>query len=395
MKKPAEFGRLLTEAVYRIAGRDSKSIQIVQDELGYALEGHAGGSAIEYWRKGNVPARNADIVGLARELMRRTDFDRAWLERLLTSAGYNEVVALCDQLRPIAHETTSGQLSSGDFAIDIAPFVVGPPITYCRQFFGRDDEVRRIFSALSRMPLQNVAIVGLQRSGKTSLLHYVRQVTTAPEWQMRNGQRSNWLKQPERYRWIFVDFQDARMRQLESLLRYLLDQLDIPVPEPCNLISFMNSISHNLRLPTVILMDEIGAAIESPELDMPFWWSLRSLGTNQSDGNLAFIVTSHQVPEQHAASYGKPSPFFNIFHRLDIGPLTEAAALELIYSSPRPITRDDARWIVEQSGCWPALVQILCQYHLDAEESGWSTQQWREQALRNLSPYRYLLGESQ
>src|SRR5262245_42184382 len=115
MKKPSEFGRLLTEAVYRIAGRDSMSIQIIQDELGYALEGHAGGSSIEYWRKGNVPARSADIAGLARELMRRTDFDRAWLERLLTSAGYDQVVALCDELRPITLEAARIPASASGF----------------------------------------------------------------------------------------------------------------------------------------------------------------------------------------------------------------------------------------------------------------------------------------
>jgi hypothetical protein len=44
-----QFAQLLTEAVHRIRFRESKTIQIVQDELGYAL-GRDGGSMIEYWR---------------------------------------------------------------------------------------------------------------------------------------------------------------------------------------------------------------------------------------------------------------------------------------------------------------------------------------------------------
>ena len=40
----------------------------------------------------------------------------------------------------------------------------------------------------------------------------------------------------------------------EGLLRYLLDELGMPTPEPCDLISFMNVVSRNLRTPTVILM---------------------------------------------------------------------------------------------------------------------------------------------
>lgn len=33
-----EFARLLTEGVYQISFRESKTIQAIQDELGYALD---------------------------------------------------------------------------------------------------------------------------------------------------------------------------------------------------------------------------------------------------------------------------------------------------------------------------------------------------------------------
>src|SRR5215218_3613305 len=100
MARPKEFGRLLTEAVYRIELSDSKSIQIVQDELGYALERESGGSAIEYWRKGHIPARMVDVERLARVIVQSGALERDWLERFLKSADFAQAAALCDELFP-------------------------------------------------------------------------------------------------------------------------------------------------------------------------------------------------------------------------------------------------------------------------------------------------------
>src|SRR4029079_694800 len=106
---------------------------------------------------------------------------------------------------------------------------------------------------------------------------------------------------------------------------------------------------------------------------------------------LGFVLTSQQAPAQQAREYEKPSPFFNIFQRMDLGPLTADAARELVESSPRPFAAADVEWILEQSGCWPALVQILCSGHLEALELGLTDSAWREEGLRHLAPYQYLL----
>jgi hypothetical protein len=399
MAKPKEFGRLLTEAVYRIELRDSKSIQIVQDELGYALDRESGGSAIEYWRKGHIPARQIDVERLARAVVQRGALGRDWLERFLKSADHMNATALCDELFPSTTATIAPAQPmlarnrweaprTSAFVRELAPFVVGPPILHCRQFFGRQAELKRLFDGVGRFPLQNIALIGQHRSGKTSLLHHIRAITTTTPDQVRPGQRTDWLKQPDRYRWAFVDFQDARMCSRAGLLRYILNELGMPVPKPCDLISFMDVVSRNLRTPAVILMDEIGAALEAPELDMPFWWSMRSLGSNQTDGLLGFVLTSHRPPDQQAHAYGKPSPFFNIFQRLDVGPLTETGARELIGSSPHPFEQLDIDWIIDQSGCWPACLQILCNSLLTALESGMASACWREEGLRQIAPYR-------
>ena len=57
---PTRFADLLTAAIQQIKRREGKPVRVIQDELGYAL-GKAGGSMVEFWRKGNLPARHADL----------------------------------------------------------------------------------------------------------------------------------------------------------------------------------------------------------------------------------------------------------------------------------------------------------------------------------------------
>ena len=379
-RSPERFAQLLTQAVHKIRIRESKmvkkTIRIVQDELGYAL-GKEGGSCIEYWRKGHVPAAADDVENLAGELVKRGGLNQHEFEQFLHSAGHSDPTGLGHELFHIE---------------ELAPFIVGPPITHPRQFFGRERELGRIFSVWKRFPLQNTAVIGLHRSGKTSLLRYLANITTASPVQLRPGQYTDWLPQPERYRWVLVDFQDARMSHQERLLRYLLIKLDMPVPNPCDLNGFMDIVSQHLQTPTIILMDEIGAGLASPELDQQFWWSLRSLGSNYTDGKLGFLLTAHEVATLLAHEYGKPSPFFNIFgHTLTLGPLTDPEAQELIASSPKPFSPADIAWILAQSGRWPALLQILSHTRLTTLEEGQTDDTWREEGLRRIAPYSYLL----
>lgn len=271
-----------------------------------------------------------------------------------------------------------------------SPFVIGPPITEPHQFFGHEYILKRIFDVWKYTPLQHIAIVGLKRSGKTSLLHYLRHIIDTPPEKLRPGQRNDWLMPG--YQWVFVDFQDPRMCYQESLLRHILIELDMPVPEPTDLVSFMEVVDNYLEIPTLILLDEIGAGLASPDLDEQFWWGLRSLGSNHAGGKLGFLFTAHQAPEDILVNDEKPSPFFNIFgHVLNLGPFTEAEALELIASSPQPFENKDIKWILAESDCWPVLLQILCHSRLTALEEDRHNNAWQKEALRRMKPYRYLL----
>jgi len=277
---------------------------------------------------------------------------------------------------------------------ETSPFITGNPITHPRYFFGRQKELKRLFDLLKRRPLQNAAIIGKRRSGKTSLLHYLKNITTTPTEQLRPGQKSDWLGHPENYRWIFVDFQDSRLQNREGLLRYILESLKMSVPNPCDLDRFMDAVSSNLRQPTVILLDEIGAGLQRcPDLDDGFWESLRSLATNQTNGNLGFVLATPESPIELAHSTGHSSPFFNIFgYTANLGALTEAEARELIASSPMPFPDGDVEWILTQSERWPLLLQILCReclFSLEHEE----LDDWQAEGLRQIEPFRDLLDD--
>jgi hypothetical protein len=402
-KSAHKFAQLLTQAVRRISLLDDRKIQIVQDELGYALGRDAGGSSIEYWRKGHIPARLDEVEQLARELAQRGGLtDAAGMEQFLIAADHPNPGSVVREMLP---QLQTGQSHSTIIRADndvLHPtpsleehptFLAGPPITHPYYFFGREREVRRLFNLLKRRPLQNGAIIGPRRSGKTSLLNYLARITTFPAGQLRPGQHADWLPNPQQYRWILVDFQDSRLGSREGLLRYLLAQLQFPSPDPCDLDRFLDIVSQNLMTPTIILFDEIGVALQRyPELDDSFWEGLRALATNQVGGNLAFILSSRESPGQLARHNDFGSPFFNIFgYTALLGPFSDDEARQLISLSSIPFSDEDVTWVLEHSGRWPMLLQILCRERLLSLEDGETGPTWREDALRQLEPFRYLM----
>ncbi len=276
---------------------------------------------------------------------------------------------------------------------ETSPFITGSPINHPSRFFGRQKELKRLFGMLKRHPLQNAAIIGKRRIGKTSLLHYLKNITVTPKEELRQQQKSDWLPHPEIYKWIFVDFQDSRMASRENFLNHILENLNLKIPTPCDLDHFMDVVSDNLKNPTVILLDEIGVGLQRcEELDDEFWESLRSLATNHTGGNLAFILATHESPTELAQSTGHSSPFFNIFgYTAYLGNFTETEARELIANSAIAFPEEDVEWILHESHCVPLLLQILCSERLFSLEEGEGGEEWKEEGLLQMKPFIHLL----
>jgi len=273
-------------------------------------------------------------------------------------------------------------------------FVAGPPITQPHLFFGRNEELARIFGWWQTPPLAHITLIGPRRSGKTSLLLHLRSIAVAKAAHLRPNQKSDWLPSSAIYRWVQIDFQDPRMRCQNRLLCHMLTGFGLSAPDNCSLETFMDiAYARQWTTPTIVLMDELGAGLAATELDQPFWWALRAL-TQATDGYLAFVIASHDQPMRLAEDQGKTSPFFNIFTTLKLGPFTQDEALALIATSPIPFEDADAAWMLEQSQRWPYLLQICCQERLRALECNEHSDRWQQAAIEQIEPFGYLRGES-
>jgi hypothetical protein len=344
--------------------------------------------------KGSPFSKLAALPKDAKPITQWSDYDTAFLDVVQGIRRAVEFLAKNTHSQPnLGSPSADNRQSELPEPPFMSPFITGAPIAQPHHFFGRERELKRLFNLLKSHPLQNAAIIGKKRSGKTSLLNYLRVIATTHPAELRPGQKADWLPNPQHYRWAFVDFQDPRRHGREPLLRYLLESMQLPVPDPCDLDRFMDQVSGNTKFPTVILMDEIGVGLQRcPELDDGFWESLRALTTNLTDGNLAFVLATPENPTDLAHHTGHSSPFFNIFgYTTTLGPLTETEAYQLIASSPIPFAEEDRTWILEQSHCYPLLLQILCRERLFGLEEGDSSDAWQAEGLQQLTPFLHLL----
>ncbi|HET7475159.1 MAG TPA: CHAT domain-containing protein [Dermatophilaceae bacterium] len=265
-----------------------------------------------------------------------------------------------------------------------APFTVGTPIVDPRQFFGRYAQVRRILGKLRVPPLQNTAIVGPRRSGKTSMLRHLRDLAQVDRATLRPTQQGYVLDGFAGHRFLTVDFQHPGYRTREGLTGRLLQQLGVDPGGPVGLAAFYDAMTEHLNRPTVVLMDEVGVAMQryGSEFDDEFWDALRSLASSDAGRNLAFVLATHDQPYVLAAVNNYASPFFNIIgYTAELRPFTEEEALELVAGSPVPLPEPEVRWALAASQGWPVVLQVLCRELTTAVEDGGPDPGWRDRAL--------------
>lgn len=271
------------------------------------------------------------------------------------------------------------------------PFVCGPPIRHPRRFFGRNLEVKRIFAVWNRSPLQHIAIIGPRRSGKTSLLHFLHRIHDTPQAELRPDQANHKPVKTDELRIVFIDCQDPRLQTPGAMMNYILEQLKLPAQRPCSPASFAECLSE-FSYPTVLLFDELEAALFNPEFGERFWMGLRSLANHACAGRLGFVIAVHPELGDLVSTKATPSPFLNIFgHMLHLGPLTESEARELISSSPKPFAEGDVQWMLSESGRHPCLLQLLCDTRLTAIQENQSEDQWKTEGLARISHFPHLL----
>lgn len=314
------------------------------------------------WRNGLVERPNCDRVREVTNVLRLTPQER---HELLRAARCQDRTA--DQFLP----------------------VIGKPVFSPKQFFGREELLGRMRRAWEKESLENVAVIGNRGSGKTSLLHYLEKIGTTSKNSLRPNQRppkswKDWL--PKDFQFAIIDFCDAGMCDPEVLVRDVLQQLKLPTPEVCDLECFAKTLKQ-VEIPTIIMMDEVGAGLNSETLTPEFWYNLRSLAGHSP--HLGFLMTARESVQVLAKNAGKPSPFFNLFgHTLELEAFTDDEAQDFLNHFPGKLSSKDRQWILDNSGGWPVFLQMICDERLIALEEKQLDEHWKVEALKRIKTFQ-------
>ena len=193
-------------------------------------------------------------------------------------------------------------------------------------FFGRRRELDRAMARLGDATPQSVSVVGERRVGKSSFLWHLAQ----PEVQAR------YLDDAQAHVFVYIDFQGQRHLDLSGFSRVFSRQLAeaaagrASVEEAADLGALERCVQglcgQGLRI--VGLFDEFETVTGSAVFGGEFFGFLRSLANSYP---VAYVTASRRDLQALCRSQEiAESPFFNIFSRVVLGPLEEAAATQLI-----------------------------------------------------------------
>ncbi len=244
------------------------------------------------------------------------------------------------------------------------PFFHRGPIRQRDYFFNRQHEVSQALGLLRS--LQNVALVGQRRIGKTSLLFQLADPAI----------RSDHGLSPAKY--LFAYLNGEELTELDgSQIRSVMAEelaaaleaaghrgLDLALPEgPLEYRTFRHVVRQLTQrgLKLVFCFDEFEGLGANPHLGPGFFSSLRGL-TGQLD--VAYITASRT--SIHTVAYAQPetlsSPFFNTFAPLYLGLFSDEDAQGLVKmlaaKAGATLAPDLVHLIVELAGPHPLLLQI-------------------------------------
>jgi serine/threonine protein kinase len=235
-------------------------------------------------------------------------------------------------------------------------------------FFGRKQEVRRIYARLNANPPGSVSIVGDRKIGKSSLLNFV----------YMNTNREQNLEHPEKMVMVFIDLQEEKNMTIQSFVGILLRMAQLELRgrlEVSNCAYDLDGVKdmvhrlndHGFRM--AILLDEFEAITTNPNFPLEFFSFLRYLANHY---NVAYLTSSAR--DLQALCYTKEisdSPFFNIFSNMLLTVFKPNEAEELIRipseEAGKPLAPYTAQ-ILDLAGLFPFFLQMVCAHVLDYME---------------------------
>ncbi|MDI6794515.1 MAG: hypothetical protein QME81_16885 [bacterium] len=257
---------------------------------------------------------------------------------------------------------------------DINPFYRRKTLTDINQFYGRKEEIKKVFSLIR--VAESCSLIGERRIGKSSFLQYIIHPQT----------RASYGLPLERYIVGYFDFLGYTNLTPSDFWNLILEELSYEInDEKLSLkieemrkseiklqdLSRLMKELHQKGFQTTILLDEFEYAASNPNFDLSFFGGLRNLSTNCG---LAYVIAStNDLLELYYVKNVIGSPFFNIFTNVFLGPFPEDEALELIKSpleeSCVSFSEKDVDFIFKIAGLHPFFLQLACYHLFDAYKS--------------------------
>jgi hypothetical protein len=252
------------------------------------------------------------------------------------------------------------------------PFFHRGPIRQRDYFFNRRHEVGQALGLLRN--LQNVALVGQRRIGKTSLLYHL----VDPAIHSDHG------LSPAEYLFVYLNGEELTELGDGEIRSVMAQELaaaleaaghrgpDLTLPEgPFEYRTFRHVVRRLTQrgLKLVFCFDEFEGLGANPHLGPSFFSSLRGLA-GQLD---VTYITASRTPI-HTLAYAQPetlsSPFFNTFAPLYLGLFSDEDAQGLVETlatkASATFAPDLVHLIVELAGLHPLLLQIAGFYAFEA-----------------------------
>jgi class 3 adenylate cyclase/predicted Ser/Thr protein kinase/AAA+ ATPase superfamily predicted ATPase len=239
------------------------------------------------------------------------------------------------------------------------PYMNRVMIKHRSEFYGRRNEVSKIFSRIGSSRPQSVSVVGERRIGKSSLLNYI--------YHPRNRQK--FLNKPDEFVFIFIDFQQKRGINIEEFFQTMFDclilefdgNLELDVNPDYEGFKKIISTFDQHGLKTIMIFDEFEIVTKNKNFDSDFYSFCRSMANNY---NVAYLVASGRNLQSLCHSREiSDSPFFNIFSNITLGQFNDDEARDLIvkpslqsgYSLESHISL-----ILDIAGYYPFFIQMIC-----------------------------------
>src|SRR5215813_1368806 len=239
----------------------------------------------------------------------------------------------------------------------VNPYLNRTAIKDDRGFFGRSRELATIFSRIDAGEPQSVSIVGERRIGKSSLLRAVHR------------RKHLLLRRSDEFVFAYLDLHEKVHGDTSHFFAALIEEIAISLQD--SQLSKTTPSYENIRSlvarvdraggKLVLVLDEFEAITQNQNFTVEFFSFLRSLPNNYS---VSFIVsTAREIQDLCHSKEVAGSPFFNIFHKLNLGSFMAEEAAQLITEPSRaagyPLEAHGAA-IVQMGGYFPFFLQMAC-----------------------------------